>query len=92
MNKWHNIQPKCENCELYQSFLKEQSEVEETLKCALNITRMGIWEWNLLTQYVDLSEEIFNIIGRDSTEFDNTFEFVLNHYIHPQSQVMLQSL
>jgi len=90
MNKWHKIEPKCDNCLLYQSFLKEQSEIEETLKCALNITRMGIWEWNLQTQHVDLSEEIFNIIGRDPAEFDNTFEYVLNNYIHPQSQTMLQ--
>ncbi len=58
----------------------------EQLRCALKITRLGIWRWDLKTQQIALSKELFNITGINSEYFDGTIDYIANEIIHPESK------
>jgi PAS domain S-box-containing protein len=55
---------------------------EESLKVAQRIARVGNWEFDLATQAVSWSDELFPIYGRDSTQWQPTYlEF--QQQVHP---------
>eukprot|EP00828_Plagiopyla_frontata_P006147 TRINITY_DN12643_c0_g1_i1.p4 TRINITY_DN12643_c0_g1~~TRINITY_DN12643_c0_g1_i1.p4 ORF type:complete len:161 (-),score=9.75 TRINITY_DN12643_c0_g1_i1:315-797(-) len=91
MTKKYTLNPNCKNCLILYSLLKQKSEVEETLKCAIKMTRLGIWEWNLITNQVALSDEVFEITGYKKTDFNDDFDYIFTTLIHPQSQELLEA-
>lgn len=91
MTEKYKLNPKCKNCLLLNSILSQKSEIEETLQCAVRITKLGIWSWDLITNKVYLSDEIFRITGHNKEAYDGNFEYVFNKIIHPQSRDLLQT-
>jgi len=57
-------------------------ENESSLKDAQEIGKMGSWEWDMVTQKTNWSENYFAIHGLNSTEAEPTFELFRNR-IHP---------
>ncbi|MDH5392524.1 MAG: EAL domain-containing protein [Gammaproteobacteria bacterium] len=62
---------------------------EARLAEAQNIAQMGNWEWNLATDAVYCSNEIFTILGTDKTEFINGFDDILR-FVHQHDHQMLK--
>lgn len=58
---------------------------EESLANAQRISRIGSWEWDLLTNKVDWSAEMFRLFGLDPAEYDGSPESVLR-VVHPDDQ------
>jgi two-component system cell cycle sensor histidine kinase/response regulator CckA len=55
---------------------------EASLREAQRIARLGNWEWNVLSNELHWSEEVFSIFGLDPREFAATYESFLEH-VHP---------
>ncbi len=65
-------------------------ESEESLARAQQITHIGNWDWNLLTNEVRWSEEIYRIYGTSREAFGKTFDAAMR-FTHPDDmeQIML---
>ena len=57
------------------------SASEERLDLALTVSRMGVWEWDLITDRVDWSSECYEIVGLP--DFDGSFES-FSRLLHPE--------
>jgi PAS domain S-box-containing protein len=57
-------------------------ESESSLRNAQEIAKMGSWEWDMVTQKTNWSENYFAIYGFKSTEVEPTFELFRGR-IHP---------
>ncbi len=90
MSEKYKLNPECENCIMLNSILNKISEVEETIRCAVKITKLGIWQWDLITNKTYLSDEIFEITGHKKEDFEDNFDYVYNKMFHPQSQALLE--
>lgn len=62
------------------------TDAVEQLRCALKITHLGIWSWDLKTQHIALSKELYNITGISPDDFDGTIEYITNKIIHSESR------
>ncbi len=91
MTKKYTLNPNCENCLELNSLLKQKGEVEETLKCAIKMTKLGIWEWHLVTNQVNLSDEVFEITGYKRSDFNGDFDYIFTTLIHPESKLLLEN-
>ncbi|AKB49440.1 Sensory transduction histidine kinase [Methanosarcina barkeri str. Wiesmoor] len=60
--------------EAYNSLLENKMRLSEAQK----IAHLGNWDWNLVTDELYWSDEIHNIFGLDSLEFDETYDAFLN--------------
>ncbi len=60
-------------------------ESEKGLAKAQKMAHIGSWDWNLLTDKIYWSDEMYRIFGLKPQEFDVTFDKVLN-YIHPDDR------
>jgi len=60
-------------------------ESEKSLTEAQRIAHLGSWDWNIVTNGLYWSDEIYRIFGRSSQEFGATYDAFLN-YIHPADQ------
>ncbi|GAU75875.1 GGDEF domain-containing protein [Fusibacter sp. 3D3] len=89
MTKKYTLNPNCKSCRVLNALLKQKCEIEETLKCAIKMTKLGIWEWNLITNQVTLSDEVFEITGYKKEDFNDDFDYIFTTLIHPQSQQLL---
>ncbi|MGB7439731.1 MAG: PAS domain S-box protein [Coleofasciculaceae cyanobacterium] len=49
-------------------------ESEERLRIALEATRMGTWDWNILTNQVTWSDNLEHLLGMRSGSFDGRYE------------------
>ena len=58
-------------------------ESEHDLKKAQSIARMGNWKWNLKTQEVIWSDEMFRIFGIDKNSYKSRLGDVIAKVIHP---------
>ncbi len=69
---------------------RKQSEIElqsreAQLSEAQAIARIGSWDWNLLDNKIEWSDELYRIYGLNRQEFDLTFEAYSN-CIHPDDR------
>jgi diguanylate cyclase (GGDEF)-like protein/PAS domain S-box-containing protein len=60
-------------------------DATERMAEAQRIAHFGNWEWDIATDSVTWSEELFRIFGIDRTDFGATFEAYLN-LIHPHDR------
>lgn len=58
---------------------------EEQLRLALAAARVGIWDWNLLTNQVTWSANVTEIFGLDLEPFAGTYEAYLD-LVHPEDR------
>jgi PAS domain S-box-containing protein len=76
------VKQRTEELEKAYNSLKES---ERGLAQAQTMTHIGSWEWNLLTDKIYWSAEMYRIFGLKPQEFDISFDKVLN-YIHPDDR------
>lgn len=60
---------------------RELQQRERQLADAQRITHLGSWEWNLRTNRIRWSDELYRIYGVKPNEFDATYEAYLR-YVH----------
>jgi PAS domain S-box-containing protein len=58
---------------------------ENDLAEAQRIARLGNWEWDIVTDKIYWSEEVYRIFGRSPKEFDTTYMSFLS-FIHPEDR------
>lgn len=75
--------------------LKQQEQIKKDLVTsearlaeAQSIAQMGNWEWNILTDKIYCSSEIFTILGIAERIFENGFEEVLG-FVHNDDREMV---
>jgi diguanylate cyclase (GGDEF)-like protein/PAS domain S-box-containing protein len=56
---------------------------EESLTRAQSITHVGSWDWNIVTNDLVCSDEIYRILGFQPQEFRATYDTFLAH-VHPE--------
>ncbi len=68
--------------------LLENNEIapKDLLQLAFNVSHMGIWEWDLASGVVKLSDKIFEITGFSKVEYDPSISFVRDTMIHDDSR------
>ncbi len=64
------------------SFLKES---EKGLAEAQRMARLGNWDWNIITNELHWSDEIYRIFGRAPQEFGATYDAFLS-FVHPEDR------
>ncbi|RXA17846.1 PAS domain S-box protein, partial [Methanosarcina sp. MSH10X1] len=60
-------------------------ENEKGLAEAQRMARLGNWDWNIVTNELYWSDEIYRIFGRLPQEFEATYDAFLD-YIHPEDR------
>ncbi|WP_292388177.1 PAS domain S-box protein [Methanosarcina sp. UBA5] len=60
-------------------------ESERSLSEAQRMAHLGNWDWNIITNELYWSDEIYRIFGRSPQEFGATFDVFLD-YVHPDDQ------
>ena len=63
----------------------ELKSSEERLAQVERIAHLGNWTWNILTNELDWSDEVYRIFGRVPQEFEVTYDIFLN-FIHPEDR------
>ena len=64
-------------------------ESEERLSNAQRIAHMGFWDWNIVTNELFWSDEIYRIFGLKPQEFGATYEAFMNS-VHPGDRELVQ--
>jgi PAS domain S-box-containing protein len=59
--------------------------LDESLNQAQHIAKLGNWEWDLKTDVITWSDELYNIFGKERTEFTPSFDSVMQ-YIHEEDK------
>ena len=62
------------------NFLKEG---EKSLAEAQRMAHIGNWDWNLVTNQIYFSEELYRIFGLEPQTVVKRYESFLTHYVHP---------
>ncbi|HEY6461652.1 MAG TPA: PAS domain-containing protein, partial [Polyangiaceae bacterium] len=65
------------------------ARVERQLAVAQQITHIGSWEWDVATNAVTWSDELYRIYGFEPQSRDITFEFFLS-LLHPDDRARVQ--
>lgn len=68
-------------CRLKNEMNLDHVELNELLLNVLELSTVGFCSWDLITNEVYLSDEIFKIIGHEKKDFDGTMDYLLNNYI-----------
>ncbi|MEG3617969.1 PAS domain S-box protein [Magnetovibrio sp. PR-2] len=64
---------------------EELRRSEEDLKSAQRIAKIGGWSWNLETNDIYWTEELFNILGRSPKSFENNIDAFIKT-VHPDDR------
>jgi len=67
---------------------EELSREREALARAQKVARLGSWEWDLATDRIAWSDELYALYGVDRDRFEATFEGYLSR-IHPEDRDMV---
>ncbi|UKO97835.1 PAS domain S-box protein [Nostoc sp. UHCC 0870] len=62
---------------------------EQWLQLALWAGNIGIWDWNLKTNQIIWSENLFSLFGKTPDTFDVNYENFLNLIVHPEDRERL---
>jgi PAS domain S-box-containing protein len=65
-------------------------ESEAKLKKAQHYARLGSWTWNIKTNQLDWSDEMFRIFGLDKETFTGSLETVIAQAIHPDDRLKVE--
>jgi len=68
---------------------KMLSKTNELFKEAQKLTRIGNWEWNIGSNMIVWSDEVFNIFGHKPQEFIPTYDAFMN-FVHPDDREFLK--
>jgi len=77
---------KYNDCTSLKGAIQQNEHVEEQLKCALEMTELGMWEWSIETDEVFVSDEVFGLTGLNPSRFDGTMTYIVSKIIHPESR------
>jgi PAS domain S-box-containing protein len=66
-------------------------ENEKKLREAQRISKIGSWDWNLITNKVHWSDEMFNIFNIQKEDFDGSIETSINLF-HPEDRERIKAL
>ena len=65
-------------------------ESEEGLAEAQKMAHIGNWKWNIVTDELHWSDEVYRIFGLSPQEFSATFDAYFN-YVHPDDRDYLDN-
>ncbi|MBW6488393.1 sensor domain-containing diguanylate cyclase [Sulfurimonas sp.] len=68
---------------------KMLSKTNELFKEAQKLTRIGNWEWNIGSNMIVWSDEVFTIFGHKPQEFTPTYDAFMN-FVHPDDREFLK--
>ncbi|MEH1803843.1 hybrid sensor histidine kinase/response regulator [Nostoc sp.] len=66
-----------------QQEITERQESEERLKLALDVSQMGLWDWNIVTNQVIWSENYELLFGLLPSSYDSPYE-TFKKCVHPE--------
>ncbi|MBU1648049.1 MAG: PAS domain S-box protein [Proteobacteria bacterium] len=64
---------------------RELSEAQHSLTRAQNIAHLGNWDWDIVTNHIWWSDEIFRIFGREPQSFTPSYDTFMET-IHPEDR------
>jgi PAS domain S-box-containing protein len=67
--------------QIAEELTNELKKSETNLKNAQSIAHIGSWTWNIKTNQIDLSEEIYNIFGIKNESFSGIMIELVNNFI-----------
>ncbi len=65
-------------------------ESETQLKKAQHFARLGSWTWNIKTNQLDWSDEMFHLFGLDQATFTGDLADVISSAIHPDDRAVVE--
>ena len=68
-----------------------KSENKNQLETLQELAHIGLWEFNLITQTLTWSNEIFNIFELDKNKFNPTYENFFD-IVHPEDKKSLNDI
>ncbi len=68
----------------------ELRESETKLKKAQHYALLGSWTWNIKTNHLDWSDEMFHVFGLERETFTGSLESVITQAIHPDDRPMVE--
>jgi PAS domain S-box-containing protein len=71
--------------------ITQRKETEEKLLMAHKIAGLGNWDWNILTNEISWSQEIYTIFGRGKEEFKPTYTNLLI-CVHPDDRQLVKDM
>ncbi len=66
-------------------------ESEASLKASQRVAHVGHWTWDLVSNQVSWSDEMFRIFGLDPQEFDGDLDKVIARAIHPDDRAKVEA-
>jgi PAS domain S-box-containing protein len=77
--------------------ITEQKEIEKALSIksrlleeSQRVARLGSWEWNIITNELEWSKEVYRIFGLSSRKFGETYDAFLMS-VHPEDREMVKN-
>lgn len=87
---WYTADNRVGGIVVFSEEVTERKEAEEAVKDlqamlseAESVARMGSWRWDLATQKVAWSNQMFNLFGVDPATFDGDLTRIVNACVHP---------
>lgn len=69
---------------------KKILELEALLKAAEDNASLGVWEWDLETNYITFSKEALEISCIDPDKFDGSIDYIAENIIHKDFKAKMQ--
>lgn len=68
------------------------SESQKTLAKAQEIAHIGSWGWDLRTDHVEWSDQMYEIFGLDRENFDGTLSSAIEEAVHPDDRELVNKV
>ncbi|MBE7549530.1 MAG: PAS domain-containing protein [Anaerolineales bacterium] len=65
---------------------------EAKLTEAQQLAHIGSWEWNIQTNALQWSDEVYRILGLDPQEFGAVDHEIFHRFVHPEENEMIQAV